>query len=95
MTPRPNPSKTKLSSDALRVYHHLKIRWNNGERPVKASYIQLARACFQSSQARKESLQRRAMAAVSRLVSAGFIQKYPDYDGTHVWGNNYELGEEE
>lgn len=80
-----------MTDDGRKVYHYLKRRWDDGECPVKASYITLAENCFQESLAKKASLKRRAIAAVKRLVNAGLIKKYPIYDGTYVWGNNYEL----
>ena len=65
----------RTTPDALRIYNHLKIRWKNGERPVKASYTDLAESCLESSHAKRTTLKRRAIAAVKKLENLGLIKK--------------------
>jgi len=83
-----------LSLEAFRVYSHLARRWGNGTHDSIGSYSKLGEHCFRASLpcASKETLKRKAIAAIKELEESGLIEKHKHQgnDGRDI-SNSYTL----
>jgi len=83
-----------LSLEAFRVYSHLARRWGNGTHDSVGSYSKLGEHCFRASFpcASKETLKRKAIAAIKELEESGLIEKHKHQgnDGRDI-SNSYTL----
>jgi hypothetical protein len=84
----------ELSLEAFRIYSHLARRWGDGTHDSVGSYSKLGEHCFRSSFpcASKETLKRKAIAAIKELEDHGLIEKHKHqgYDGRDI-SNSYTL----
>lgn len=83
-----------LSLEAFRVYSHLARRWGNGTHDSVGSYSKIGEHCFRASLpcAGKETLKRKAIAAIKELEESGLIEKHKHQgnDGRDI-SNSYTL----
>ncbi|MFB6277609.1 MAG: hypothetical protein ABEI32_15845, partial [Halothece sp.] len=83
-----------LSLEAFRVYSHLARRWGDGTHDSVGSYSKIGEHCFRASFpcASKETLKRKAIAAIKELEESGLIEKHKHqgYDGRDI-SNSYTL----